>query len=209
MIGTILAKIIEKVLIAVGFERAVHHSGIGRFIEGTAGKLTTSKVVGQLAKWFVFLLFVQAAANILNMPQITAMMSSIVLFIPRVIIAAAIIVLGSVLGKFVSGLVQKMAAQAGAKSNLLSTLTNYAVIGFAVVAALDQLGIATTLVNTLLIGLIGSVALALGISFGLGGRNVAEQITKSWYENGRNAAEKLQDSQSYQPNTNARVYAAK
>jgi hypothetical protein len=209
VIGIILAKIIEKVLIAIGFERAVHHSGIGHFIEGTAGKWTTSKIVGQLGKWFVFLLFVQAAANLLNMPQITAIMSNIVLFIPRVIIAVALIVLGSVVAKFVSGLVQRMAAQAGAKnSSLLSTLTNYAVIGFAVVAALDQLGIATTLVNTLLIGLIGSIALAVGIAFGLGGQGVAEQITKSWYESGQSAAEKLQESKSVQPSETSRVYAA-
>lgn len=208
-IGILLAKIIEKTLVAVGFERAVHHSGIGKFIEGAGGKLTTSKIVAQLGKWFVFLMFVQAAANLLNMPQITAVMSSIVLFIPRLVIAMAMIVLGSVLAKLVSGVVQRIATQAGAENaSTLSNLTNYAVIGFAVIAALDQVGIATTLVNTLLIGLIGSIALAVGVAFGLGGRGVAEQITQSWYEGGRNAAQKLQESKSSQQTTSPRVYAA-
>ena len=209
VIGALLAKLIEKGLVALGFERAVHHSGIGHFIEGAGGSWTTSKVIAQLVKWFVFLLFVQAAAELLNIAQLTAIMGSIVLFIPKLIIALAIVVLGSVAAKALSGLVRRSVAQAGAgNAQLLGTLTNYAVIGFAVIAALDQIGIATTVIDTLLIGLIGSVALALGLAFGLGGREVAEKITKSWYESGQGMAEKMKENQSSEPAAKARVYAA-
>ncbi len=72
--------------------------------------------------------------------------------------------------------------------NLLAALTQYIIIGFSVIAAIDQLGIAATLINTLLIGLIGSVALAIGLAFGLGGRDVAQQITQKWYESSQNLA---------------------
>jgi len=193
VIAGLIAKLIEKALVAVGFERAVHHSGIGRFIEGSGARWNTSKMLAELAKWFVFLMFVQAAANLLQMPQITGLINSIVLFIPQVVVAVAILVLGSVIAKFLSGVVQRTVAEAGAGNPaLLAALANYAVIGFAVVAALNQLGIATTVVNTLFMGLIGSVALAIGLAFGLGGREIAAKITQSWYDSGTEMAEKIQ-----------------
>jgi predicted lipid-binding transport protein (Tim44 family) len=101
----------------------------------------------------------------------------------------AIIVVGSLIARFLSGLVRSSVSELGVGSpNLLATLTQYIVIGFAVIAAIDQLGIAATLINTLLIGLIGSVALAVGLAFGLGGRDVAAQITQNWYQSSQTLA---------------------
>jgi mechanosensitive ion channel-like protein len=202
-IAGLLAKLIEKALVAVGFERAVHHSGIGHFIEGSAVKLTTSRLVAQLAKWFVFLLFVQAAANLLQMPQITALMNSIVLFIPQVIVAVAIVVLGSLGAKVLSGMVERTGSP-----RLLATLTSYAVIGFAVIAAIDQLGIATAVVNTLFIGLVGSLALATGLAFGLGGREIAGKIAQSWYEGAQTIAQQAKTAQPTEVNGSPRVFTS-
>jgi hypothetical protein len=64
-------------------------------------------------------------------------------------------------------------------------------MAFGVIAALDQIGIAKTVVNTLLIGLVGSISLALGLAFGLGGRDVAANLTSSWYESGKKAARRI------------------
>ena len=58
----------------------------------------------------------------------------------------------------------------------MATVTQVAVWGFTIVVAINQLGIATTLINTLLIGLVGGLALAFGLAFGLGGRDRAAQI---------------------------------
>ena len=151
--------------------------------------MTTSGVIATLIKYFIFLIFVQAAANVLGIPQLTEIINRIILFIPNVVVALAIIVIGSLIARFLSGLVRSSVSELGVGSpNLLATLTQYIVIGFAVIAAIDQLGIAATLVNTLLIGLIGSVALAIGLAFGLGGRDVAAQITQKWYEGSQNLA---------------------
>ncbi len=192
VVSGFLAKLIERALRAVGMERAVEHSGIGDFIRRSGTKLTTSGVIANLIKWFIRLIFIQAAANVLGMSQVTAIINSIVLFIPSVIVAMAIIVIGSLIAKFMAGVVRSLVSEMGVGNpNLLATLTQYVIIGFAVIAAIDQLGIAATVVNTLLIGLIGSVALAVGLSFGLGGREVAAEITRSWYEGGTRAAEAL------------------
>ena len=192
LLSGFLAGLIERALKAVGMERAVEHSGIGDFIRRSGTKMTTSGVIAGLIKWFIRLIFIQAAANILGMPQVTSIINSIVLFIPSVVVAMAIIVVGSLIAKFLAGLVRGSVSEMGiGNPDLLAKLTQYVIIGFAVIAAIDQLGIAATVVNTLLIGLIGSVALAVGLAFGLGGREVAGEIARSWYEGGTRAAEAL------------------
>ena len=192
VVSGFLAQLIERALRAVGMERAVERSGIGDFIRRSGTKMTTSGVIASLIKWFIRLIFIQAAANILGMPQVTSIINSIVLFIPSVVVAMAIIVVGSLIAKFLAGLVRGAVSEMGVGNpGLLATLTQYVIIGFAVIAAIDQLGIAATVVNTLLIGLIGSVALAVGLAFGLGGREVAGEIARSWYEGGTRAAEAL------------------
>ncbi len=188
-VSGLLARLIERALKAVGFEAAVERSGIGEFIRRTGTRMTTSGVIATLVKYFIFLIFVQAAANVLGIPQLTEIINRIILFIPNVVVAMAIIVVGSLIAKFLSGLVRSSVSELGVGSpNLLATLTQYIVVGFAVIAAIDQLGIAATLVNTLLIGLIGSAALAVGLAFGLGGRDVAAQITQKWYDGSQSLA---------------------
>ncbi len=182
-ISGFLARLIEKALKAVGMEAAVERAGIGDFIRRSGTKMTTSGVIATLVKYFIFLIFVQAAANVLGIPQLTEIINRIILFIPNVIVAVAIIVIGSLIARFLSGLVRSSVSELGVGSpNLLASLTQYIIMGFSIIAAIDQLGIAATLINTLLIGLIGSVALAVGLAFGLGGRDVAAQITQKWYD---------------------------
>ena len=209
LIAGLLAKLIERGLKAVGLERAVAHSGIGNFVQQSGTQMTVSGIIATLVKYFIFLIFVQAAANVIGIPQLTEIINRIILFIPNVIVAMAIIVIGSVIAKFLSGLVRSSVSELGVGNpNLLATLTNYIVIGFAVIAAIDQLGIAATLVNTLLVGLIGSVALAIGLAFGLGGREVAAQITQKWYDGSQNLVDAAKQRAGSPAVGGAKVYRA-
>ena len=191
-IASFLAGLIERGLIAIGLERAAERSGIRRFIERSGARWTVSGIIAALLKWSIFLVFIQAAASLFNMSQVTAVINSVILFIPKLIVALAIVVIGSLIAKFLAGLVRGSLSEMEAPgAGLFATLTQYAVIGFAIVAAFNQIGIAQTVVNTLLIGLIGSLALALGLAFGLGGREVAAQITRSWYDKYQSLADKV------------------
>jgi len=76
--------------------------------------------------------------------------------------------------------------------NLLAGAARAAIIGLAVLMALSQIGIAPTLVNALFIAFVGAIALALGLAFGLGGREVAGQLWEQWYATGRGAATKME-----------------
>lgn len=208
-VSGLLAGLIERALKAVGFESAVERSGIGEFIRRSGTRMTTSGVIATLIKYFIFLIFVQAAANVLGIPQLTEIINRIILFIPNVIVAMAIIVVGSFIAQFLSGLVRSSVSELGVGSpDLLAKLTQYIVIGFAVIAAIDQLGIAATVVNTLLIGLIGSVALAVGLAFGLGGREVAAEITQKWYAGSQSMADAARAQAGTPTGGGAKIYRA-
>lgn len=190
VLSSFLARLLESGLKAIGLERAVQHAGLGQVTRNIGTTWTASRLVAELIKWFVRLIFVQAAASVLGIPQLTTIINSIILFIPNILVALVIIIVGTMIAKFLAGLVRGSVAEMGVGNpNLLANIVQYAVVAFAVIAAIDQLNIADKVVNTLFIGLIGALALAVGLAFGLGGREVAAQITQSWYESGKSMAE--------------------
>jgi hypothetical protein len=86
----------------------------------------------------------------------------------------------------VASLVRGSTSQAGfSNPELLANVARFAIIAFGVVVAVNQIGIATTLVNTLFMATVGALALALGLAFGLGGRDTAALIVRDWYDRSR------------------------
>lgn len=192
IIAGLLAGLVERALKAVGFERAAQSTGIGGVIERSGSGWTASKIVAEIVKWFIRLIALQAAAAILGMPQLTGIINSILLFLPNLVVALIIIVIGALIANFVAGVVRGATGEMGfGNAGLLASIARYAIIAFAVIAAVNQIGIAATVVNTLFIGAVAAVAAAVALAFGLGGRDVAAQITQGWYEQGRAASRKV------------------
>ena len=192
IISGLLAGLIERGLKLVGFEHAANSTGINGFIERGGSGWTASKVVSEIVKWFIRLVAIQAAAQILGMERISEIINAILLWLPNLIVALAIIVIGALIAKFVAGIVRASTSEMGmGNPDLLAGAARYAIIAFAVVAAVDQLGIAETVVNTLFVMTIGAIALAFALAFGLGGQQVASQITQSWYTRGQEASRKV------------------
>jgi hypothetical protein len=192
IISGILAGLVERVLKAVGFERAAQSSGLARFIQQAGSGWTASKVVAEIVKWFIRLIAIQAAASILGLAQISAAINAVLLWLPNLVVAIVIIVVAALIANFVAGIVRGSAAEMGFSTpELLANIARYAIIVFAAVAAINQLGIAETVVNTLFIGTVAAVALAAGLAFGLGGRDVAARITEGWYASGQQASQRV------------------
>ena len=176
MVSGIAARLVDRLLHRVGFERVVHRAGVAEFMAKSGTHSTGSSIIAGLVKWLVRLVFILAASNALGMPQVTAIINSIFLFIPKLIVSLIILVIGAQL----SGALSKIVLGSGSGS--LALITRYAVLGFAIIAALSQLEIAPVIVNTLFIGLVASLSLAVGLAFGLGGRDVASGITRSLFD---------------------------
>jgi len=182
-IAKLVGRVVERVLRALHVEKALASSRFGGVLSQRTPETSISRIVGQLAKWFIFLIFIQAAANVLGMPQVTTIINSILLFLPHLVVALAILVVGTLAASFVATLVETSVGRMNVGNpRVFSMITRYAILGFSAIAAVNQLGIATNLINILFAGLVGSLALALGLAFGLGGREVASRITHDWYD---------------------------
>jgi hypothetical protein len=192
IISGLIAGLVERGLKAVGFERAAESTGISGFVQRSGSNWTVSRAVAEIVKWFIRLIAIQAAASILGMSQISEIVNSILLWLPHLVVALAIIVIGALIADFLAGVVRGATSQMGlANPDLLAGITRYAILTFAIVAAVDQLGIAETLINTLVIGTVAAIALAMGLAFGLGGQQTAAQITEGWYAGGQQASQKI------------------
>ena len=204
IIAGLLASLVERVLKTVGFERAANTTGISSFIQRSGSSWTASAIVAEIVKWFIRLIAIQAAASVLGLNQISQIINAILLWLPNLVVAIAIVVIGALIARFVSGLVRGTTDQMGfSNAELLGRVAYYAILVFAVIAAVDQLGIAETVVNTLLIGLVATVVLAAGLAFGLGGQQTAARITEGWYESGRQATRKVAQYAQAQTETDA------
>jgi hypothetical protein len=106
-----------------------------------------------------------------------------------------VLIIGGLAANALAGLVRGATAQADlGNPDLLANIARVAVWAFAIVIAVNQIGIARELVNTLFMATVGALALALGLAFGLGGRETAAEMVREWYERSRRAAPKIEDA---------------
>ena len=186
-----LARITTEVLKRAGADRLFAEHG-GDVYGSRSRRIQPSVVMGELVKWLIRIVFLVAAANVLGMPQVSELLNQILLWIPNLIVAAIILLLAPLLGRFVRGAIEVGAGEMGfTNAPLLGRIAEIAIVAFAVVIAINQIGIAATLVNTLFIGVVGAVALAFGLAFGLGGRDVAARITEEWYASSKATAARV------------------
>lgn len=183
--GYLVAKVLEKatarLLRRLRINQLLERGGVLHAVERSGSQLNPAKVIANLLFWLVMFAVLLVAANAIGLESLANVFSELVSYIPSVIAAIVIIILGIVLGGFVGGLI--MASAGGLYGGpWLARVGRGGVIVLAVFMALQELGIATDIVTTAFAILFGAVALALSLSFGLGNRELAGQVTRAWYE---------------------------
>src|SRR5215210_3128116 len=180
IIGYIVAKVLQavvgRVLQAIGFEGWMEKGGIKQFFDRAETNQTPVSILGQLVFWFVFIIALTMAADALGISQVSVILGQLIAFIPSIIAAILILILAALLANFVSGIVRGATG-----SGLLASIAQYAIIVYAVFAAITELGIAVELTAPTFLIVLGAVALAAAIAFGLGGREVAQDILQKAY----------------------------
>lgn len=177
IIGGSLKHVIERLFKTFKVNEALDAAGVDKLTERAGYRLNAGHFVGLLVKWFVILVFVIAALDILNLDQVNFFFREVVLgYLPKVIGAVLILLVAMVVANVVAASVAAGARAAGfGASELLSSVARYAIILFAVLAALSQLEIAPELIQILFTGIVFAVSLAAGLAFGLGGRDAASR----------------------------------
>src|SRR3989338_882100 len=177
LLAIFLSKLVLKVLEAVKIDSLANQLGLESLAERAGRKLSLSGLGAWIVKWFFFIGSFVAAAEILGLSQVSTFLYDDVLgYAGSVVVAAAIFLLGLLAANFFSGLVETVvkASQLHA-ANAMAAVTKWAIIVFTVIAVLSQLGIATDFLHDLFRAVIAMVAIAGGLSFGLGGQNAAKR----------------------------------
>ena len=186
--GYLLARQVERfidgILDRVDFNKAAAATGLDEPLNRASRGIDPVRAVGRLIFWLVMLMVILLSSAALGLESISQMFQMMLGFIPTLVAGIVIIILGIILGEFVRGLVL---ASAGGMEGIstLARLAKAAVVLIAVFMAIQQIGVAEEIVTTAFTLILGAVALAAGLAFGLGNRDLAGEITRRWYEDGR------------------------
>ncbi|MBV9582474.1 MAG: small-conductance mechanosensitive ion channel, partial [Chloroflexi bacterium] len=195
VIASAIAAAVAALLRAVRFNDLARHSGFAGFVEQMGIRQDAAGVIADVAKWFVRLIVLITAFDALGLPAVSQVLQELLLWLPNLVVALVVLELAGLAANALASLVRGAASEAGlGNPDVLATIARVGVWGFAIVIAVNQIGVAETLVNTLFMAVVGALALALGLAFGLGGRDTAGRIVASWYETGQQAAPKLSEA---------------
>ena len=195
LIASAIATAVAALLRAVRFNDLAQRAGLAGFVQNMGIRTDAAGFLATVAKWFVRLIVLVTAFDALGLPAVSQVLQQLLLWLPNLVVALVVLVIGGLAATALASLVRGATAESGlGNPDLLATIARVAVWAFAIVIAVNQIGVAATLVNTLFMAVVGALALALGLAFGLGGRDTAAQIVRGWYERGQQAAPKMAEA---------------
>src|SRR5215208_44762 len=194
VVGFIIAKVLQgivtRVLQSMGFQGWMESGGIKQFFDRSQTQQTPLSILGKLVFWLVFFIAITMAVDTLGISAISDVLAQFIAYIPQIIAAILILVLATLLANFVAGIVRGATG-----SNVIGSVVQYGIVVFAAFAALTQLGIAPELIAPTFLILLGAVALAAAIAFGLGGQGVAQKIVEDGYEKRDEVKQQIEQQQ--------------
>lgn len=175
LIAVILGRLVAQIIKTIKLDTALRGAGFDKVVEKGGFTLSSGGFLGALVKWFFIVVSLVAALDILGLKEVTSYLSTVVLnYLPNVIVAALILLVSVVIASAIQKLVVSSAKAAGLSSAVvLGEIAKWAIWIFAFMAALAQLQILNGFIQPLFIGIIAAISLALGLSFGLGGKEAA------------------------------------
>ena len=175
LVGSTLSKAIAHLVDALKIDRLFKSAGAEEVLQRAGWRINIGRFLGEIVKWFIVIAFLIASLNLLGLTQVTIFLRDVVLqYLPRVFIAALVLVIGTVLAGFVRRIVSGSAMIARVRSaRMLGSIAYYAIWIFTILIVLDELGIAAQFMQIFFTGIIAMIAIAGGIAFGLGGKEAA------------------------------------
>ena len=188
IVAKILAGLVARLTHRVGLDRTVTEGQGGRYVS----RVTTSpsRLLGRIVFWVVFLGAVSLAVTALGIDALTDFVAAIFAYLPNVLAAALIFLVAGALAAGVAGLVARFMGDTPT-GKVVASVAPVLIMAIAVFMILDQLKIAEDIVRITYVALIGGVALALALAFGLGGRDVAARMLEGAYARGLASREQV------------------
>jgi len=187
-VSTILARAVTGLLRAIRFDELARKSGLADFLTKMGTGTDSAGVVAGLVKWLVRIVVLLVAFDVLGLPAVSDVMRQLLLWLPNLVVAIFVLFIGGIAARALGNIVRGATAESGfSNPETLANVVRTTVWAFAIVVAINQLGIATNLINTLFTGFVGALAVALGLAFGLGGRDLASRTLENWYDQAQEA----------------------
>lgn len=177
VLGVVLGRAVDQIIKSIKVDKVLQGAGVEDVLSRAGFQLNSGAFLGGLVRWFIIIVFLVAALDVLGLKQVNVFLSQVVLgYLPQVIVAVLILLIGAVLADSMQKVVVGGAKAAEIKAaNFLGGVTRWAIWVFTILIALSQLGVASQFMFTLFTGFVAMLALAGGLAFGLGGRDAAAQ----------------------------------
>jgi len=176
IVGMLVELAIDRLFRIIGLQTLFEKAKVEDILKKGDTEKDSTALLASVAKWIIYLVAFIAAANTLKLPDVASFLDRILAYLPSVAAAGAILLIGLILANFLSSVVKtSVNATNLGSADTIAAIVRYAIIVFTVLAVLIQLGIAESLLNTLFLGIVGFVAIAGGLAFGLGGKDVAAE----------------------------------
>lgn len=186
LIGWLLAKAfrfsVVKALRALNFHILTERAGIDGFLKQGGTEKDTTDWIGIIGYALVLLASLIIAFNSLGLTQVTVLLSRVMLFVPRLLVAVLVLVFGGYFSRFVANAVQRYFKAAGVSdAEIIGRLVRYAVMTFVLLLAIDHLDIGGGLIQQTFLILLAGIVFALALAFGLGARDRAAELIERWF----------------------------
>lgn len=191
-VAGLIAGAAAAVLRSIKFNQLAEKSGFEGFVRNVGVQRDSAGFLAMVTKWFVRLIVLVVAFDALGLPAVSDVLRQLLLWLPNLAVGIVVLVIGGLIANAAAGVVRGATASAGfLHPDFLANAARAAVWVFAIIVAVNQIGIAQELVNTLFMGAVALAVLALGLSFGLGGREVAGKLLQRWYEEGPEKSQQI------------------
>jgi hypothetical protein len=205
VVKTVVAKLLEK----IGVDKALHQSSAGEYVERVSPGAHPSRLIGAMAFWFIFIYAIAAAVGALKIPSLTNFMANVQNYLPNVIAAVLIFVIGAALAGAIGGVAHKLMGDTST-GRVARAVGPGLILAIVVFMVLTQLKIAPAIVTATYVALIGMLALAGALAFGLGGRDIAHDILSNAYGSAQDNKDQVkQDMQTGRDRAQQRTEQAK
>ncbi|MFH1645152.1 MAG: hypothetical protein ABIB11_01910 [Candidatus Omnitrophota bacterium] len=187
ILGWLAAKVIETIIVRglklIRLDTLSEKSGTSNFLAKGGVKYTLSELIGVLVYWIVMLIVIITALDALKWTVAAELLNTIVSYIPNIIVAVFILVIGMFVATLLSTVIRTGASNAGiTQAKLLGQITQTVVIVFAVIISLQQLKIETGIILNLINIAVAAMGLAVGLAFGLGCKDVAGKAVSDFVD---------------------------
>ncbi|MFA5755157.1 MAG: hypothetical protein WC909_02225 [Candidatus Paceibacterota bacterium] len=177
ILATWIGKLVAGILNKAKFNSIFEKTGWKEALEGADIKVEPSGFIGAICKWILVVIFLMIATDIMGWFTFAGVLASIIAWIPNLIVSIIILIVAIVIADIIEKLVKVSTKKMGVNFvNFLGVVVKWGIYVFAGLAVLLQLGVAPRIVEVLIIGFVGTLALSLGLAFGLGGKDAASRL---------------------------------